>query len=162
MNGRLLSLALLVVCFGAGDGQGQRAANLRPSEQVWTPAATPPGGTSWSILESTKEIQRLNSGMIYSKPDFPAAVKSLAGKRIRVNGYVMPLENKARQSHFVLLAYPPDCPFHLNPAPNQFIEVLVSSPVAVNDDVRTIEGTLVLGGFDESGIFYKLVDGKEI
>lgn len=162
MNVRLLPLAFLVAMLGGGAVQGQRAANLRPSEQVWTPAATPVGGTSWSVLESTKEIQRLNSGMIYSKPDFSPAVKTLAGKRIKVNGYLMPLENKARQSHFVLLAYPPDCPFHLNPAPNQFIEVVVANPVAVNDDVRTIEGTLVLGGFDESGIFYKLVDGKEI
>lgn len=162
MRVRLILIGALAALLGAAPGESQRAANLVPGEQVWTPAATPAGGTPWSVLESTKEIQRLDAGMIYSKPAFSPAVKNLSGKRIRVNGYVMPLETKAQQGHFVLLAYPPDCPFHLNPAPNQFIEVRVTTPIAVNDNVRTIEGTLVLGGADENGVFYQMINGKEI
>lgn len=142
----------------------QRSADLKPSEQVWTPAPTPQGGVAWSVLESTKEVQRTVDGIIYSKPDFSRAVKALEGKRIKVNGYLMPLQNSAMQSHFVLLGYPPDCPFHLNPAPTQFIEVRVDKAVPVYNEgqVRTIEGTLVLGGDDESGIFYQIVNGQEV
>lgn len=142
----------------------QRSADLKPSEQVWTPAPTPKGGVSWGVLESTKEIQRTEDGIIYSKPSFSSAVRALSGKRIRVNGYLMPLQNSAMQTHFVLLGYPPDCPFHLNPAPNQFIEVKVDRAVPVYNEnqVRTIEGTLVLGGDDESGIFYQIVNGQEV
>jgi hypothetical protein len=140
----------------------QRMANLKPSEQVWVPAPTPKDGVSWAVLESTKEVQRNASGIIYSKPAFSPQVKALAGKRIKVNGYMMPLETSAKQKHFVLLGYPPDCPFHLSPAPTQFIEIRVAKPLSVSDAVRTIEGTLVLGGADESGIFYKIVDGREI
>jgi hypothetical protein len=113
-------------------------------------------------LESTREIQRRQAGTIYSRPAFSASVQALNGKRIKVSGYVMPLQNAQRQTHFVLLAYPPDCPFHLNPAPNQFIEVKTTNPVAVRSGVQTFEGQLVLGGADESGIFYMLRGSRAI
>lgn len=155
-------LACLTIMLGTIAAPAQRSAGSKPTESIWVPAPTPPGGTSWAVLESTKEIQRQQSGTIYSKPDFSPRVKALNGKRIRVNGYVMPLQNAARQSHFVLLAYPPDCPFHLDPAPTQFLEVRVVKAIAVNSNVRTIEGVLTLAGADESGIFYKLTNATEV
>jgi len=114
------------------------------------------------VLESTEEVQRQASGIVYSKPRFPQQVRALHGKRIKVSGYMLPLQNGARQSHFVLLAYPPDCPFHLNPAPDQFIEIRVSQPVSVREGVRTFEGTLMLGGEDEGGVFYTMTSGREV
>jgi hypothetical protein len=140
----------------------QRPDNLKPSESVWKPAAAPPGGISWTVLESTKEIQRRQTGTIYSKPAFSQKVKALKGKRIKVSGYVMPLQNSPKQTHFVLLAYPPDCPFHLNPAPNQFIEIRTNSPIAVRSGVQSFEGQLILSGEDESGIFYQMQESREI
>ena len=74
---------------------------------------------------------------------------------------MMPLENAARQKRFVLLAYPPGCPFHVHALPNQFVEVNSSVAVPV-DDMNPIimTGTLQLTGQDESGIFYKLVNAR--
>jgi uncharacterized protein len=113
------------------------------------------------VLESAKEDPAAaKAGAM--KPLYPPAVKSLAGKRVKINGYMLPLGKGANQSHFVLLAYPPDCPFHLNPGPQQFIEVKVSAAVPMNYDVRTIEGTLELAGGDGAGVFYKISDGKEM
>jgi hypothetical protein len=115
----------------------------------------------WAVLEAAKEDPAAaKAGAV--KPVYPATVKSLAGKRVKINGYMLPLGKGASQSHFVLLAYPPDCPFHLNPGPQQFIEVKVSSAVPMNYDVRTIEGTLELAGGDGAGVFYKIRDGKEM
>ena len=74
----------------------------------------------------------------------------------------MPLQNSPKQTHFVLLAYPPDCPFHLNPAPNQFIEIRTNSPIAVRSGVQSFEGQLILSGEDESGIFYQMQESREI
>lgn len=143
-------------------GQAQRSPGLRPSEEIWQPAETPRGGVSWAVLESTEEIQRERYGLIYSRPGFPAQVKALEGKVIKVNGYMLPLQQGARQTHFVLLAYPPDCPFHLNPAPDQFIEVRTTNGVAVAAGVVTVEGRLVLSGEDESGIFYQLTGARTL
>jgi hypothetical protein len=159
----LLLMAALLLPGVAVEAQGARDGSLKPSESVWKPAPTPPGGVAWSVLESTKETTRKDqNNLIRSKPIFPAEVKALAGKRIKVNGYMLPLENGAKQSHFVLLAYPPDCPFHLNPLPMQFVEVRAATPIKVSYDVRTIEGVLSLHGDDEQGIFYKFSDAKEI
>ncbi|MEO0400359.1 MAG: DUF3299 domain-containing protein [Pseudomonadota bacterium] len=158
---RALTVAILAVFASADPGNAQRPSDLFPSEAIWTPAPTPEGGVSWETLESTKEIQRISDGIIYSKPVFAASVEALAGTRIKVNGYMLPLQNSAKQTHFVLLAYPPDCPFHLNPAPTQFIEVLTSTPISVNYEVRTIEGVLELTGQDEGGIFYRMVESEE-
>lgn len=164
MSRRLLAIALACgVALPVLAIQAQPAPQLKPSESVWKPAPTPPGGIPWSLLESTKETTRLDENkLVRSKPLFPPSVKALSGKRIKVNGYMLPLGKGAKQTHFVLLAYPPDCPFHLNPAPTQFIEVKVATPVAMDYNVRTIEGTLTLGGADEKGIFYRMLDASEI
>ncbi len=150
-----LAIAALTSASPASAIQPQQSP-LRPSESVWKPAPTPKGGIAWSVLESTKETTRLDKeGLIRSKPLFSSEVKALAGKRIKVAGYMLPLQNGAKQTHFVLLAYPPDCPFHLNPAPMQFIEVRTTAPVSVSNDVLTVEGQLSLHGDDEQGVFYR-------
>lgn len=140
--------------------QGARAPAPPTVEDVWQPAATPPGGTPWSLLESTREIQRTERGVIYSRPVFPPAVQALGGKRVRVAGWMMPLQQGERQTHFVLLAYPPGCPFHLHAGPTQFVEVKAPQGVAFSYDSIVIEGTLELLGQDESGIFYRISDGR--
>lgn len=129
---------------------------------VWQPAPTPKGGLAWSVLESTKEVQRTKDGVIFSRPAFPPPVKALAGKRVRVSGWMMPLQNGATQRHFVLLGYPPGCPYHMHAGPTQFIEVKTAEGLPVNYDMVTVEGTLTLLGEDESGIFYRIADARRV
>lgn len=134
-----------------------------PSEKIWHPAATPKGGVAWATLESTKEVALTDrNGFVHTTPAFSGAVKALAGKRVRVSGYMMPLQNGEKQSHFVLLAYPPDCPFHLNPAAYQFIEIKSQVPLPFSNDVFTLEGTFLLSGQDGSGVFYRILDGRPV
>lgn len=134
----------------------------RAVEDVWKPAATPKGGVSWKVLESTGETTRKDAqGYIVSKPKFTPQVKALAGKRITVAGWMMPLSAGRTQKHFVLLGYPPGCPFHFHAAPNQFIEVYADTPFPTSETrVFTVSGVLELTGYDESGIFYRLRQAK--
>ncbi len=157
----LLALALSLTLQTAPAGAALQTRPAAPTESVWQPAPTPRGGISWALLESTKEISRIDSrGYLMSKPDFPPGVLALDGKRIKVSGYMMPLQNGRTQTHFVLLAYPPDCPFHLNPSPMQFIEVRTERGVEFDYGVKTIEGVLELSGEDEGGVFYKIHRGR--
>ena len=134
-----------------------------PTEAVWKPADTPPGGIAWSLLESTKEVTRTDAkGFVRSKPLFPSSVQALDGKVVKVSGYMMPLQNGTLQKHFVLLAYPPDCPFHLNPNPMQFIEVKSLAGLGFDYRVKTVQGTLKLGGMNEDGIFYRIWDARPV
>ncbi|MEL6874770.1 MAG: DUF3299 domain-containing protein [Pseudomonadota bacterium] len=127
-------------------------------KDIWKPAKTPKGGVSWKTLEATGETTRKDkNGYVVSKPVFTPRVKALAGKRIKVAGWMMPLQNSPKQSNFVLLAYPPGCPFHFHAAPNQFIEIVADIPFPTNEKkVHVVSGVLELTGQDESGIFYRL------
>lgn len=158
----ILSTLLLAIAI-AGPATAIQVGGKAPVEDVWQPAKTPPGGTSWKLLEQTKLIDRNDkaSGMIFTKPGFPPAVLALAGKEVKLAGWMMPLEASAKQKHFVLLAYPPGCPFHVHAMPNQFAEIYSTVPIAV-DDMKPIimTGTLQLTGQDESGIFFKLVNAR--
>jgi len=151
----ILLAALLIPTASSAMQKGGKA----PVSDVWKPAATPRGGTPWSVLQATREVTRKNAdGYIVSKPVFTPQVRALAGKRITVSGYMMPLDNLGKQKHFVLLAYPPGCPFHFHALPNQFIEVVAATPFPLKEDRPTIvSGVLQLVGQNESGIFYKLV-----
>ena len=133
-----------------------------PVEDIWKPATTPKGGTSWQLLESAKETTRRDEqGYILSKPVFSPAIKKLDGKRIKVAGWMMPLDNGSTQKRFVLLGYPPGCPFHFHAAPNQFIEVLADTPFKTDEvNPHVVSGVLELTGYDESGIFYRLKASK--
>lgn len=156
------AIPLLLMAAGPALAAMQQGA-AAPIEDIWKPAKTPPGGTSWTLLEATKMHDRTDSktGMIFTKPLFPAAVKALAGKEIIVAGWMMPLENSMKQSHFVLLGYPPGCPFHMHALPNQFIEVYASTPLPIDQmNPIVIRGTLELSGQDESGIFYRLRNAR--
>lgn len=154
--------ALPITVADPPQATGQQSKRPRWNEQ-WEPARTPPGGVSWNLLEQTRLNDRTdpNTKMIYTRPTFPPRIQALAGKPIKVSGWMMPLENGSRQRHFVLLAYPPGCPFHLHALPNQFIEVYATAPVRVDGINPTIvTGTLELTGQDESGIFYRLRNAR--
>jgi uncharacterized protein len=127
-------------------------------DDIWKPATTPKGGVSWKLLESTGETTRTDAeGFIVSKPKFTPQVKALAGKRIIVAGWMMPLSAGRTQKHFVLLGYPPGCPFHFHAAPNQFVEVYADTAFPTSETrVFVVTGVLELTGYDESGIFYRL------
>lgn len=133
-------------------------------EDIWKPAKTPPGGLPWAVLERTRVIDRKDkNAMIYSKPGFTPQIQALAGKQVKIAGYMMPLEKAARQKHFVLLGYPPGCPFHMHAMPNQFVEIYAAVPVKVDDVNPTVMiGTLRLTGQNESGIFYKLENARPV
>lgn len=158
----LIVFPLVLIASGPAPAAMQEMGKA-PVADVWQPAKTPPGGTSWKLLETTRLNDRTDpkTRMIYTRPTFPPAVRALAGRQIKVAGWMMPLENGARQKHFVLLGYPPGCPFHMHALPNQFIEVYAAVPVAV-DEMRSIviTGTLELTGQDESGIFYRLRNAR--
>lgn len=141
----------------------QKDGGPAPVEDIWKPAATPKGGVSWKVLEATGETTRKDKqGYIVSKPNFTSQVKKLAGKRIKVAGWMMPLENGKTQKRFVLLAYPPGCPFHFHAAPNQFIEIYADKPFPTNETkMFVVSGVLELTGYDESGIFYRLKQSRE-
>ena len=156
INRRSMTLSTLALLASPAVAATPRPA--APTETVWKPADTPPGGVAWSLLESTQEVPVPGKDGV-SRANYPPGVRALNGKKVKVAGYMMTLENGPNQTHFVLLAYPPDCPYHTNPSAVQFIEVTTKTGIPFDYKVKVVEGVLQLTGQGDGGIFYKMVDG---
>ena len=56
MSPRIMLVAVLGAALLAPTAHAQTAKpDLKPSEAIWKPAPTPPGGVAWQVLETAKE-----------------------------------------------------------------------------------------------------------
>lgn len=130
----------------------------------------PKGGTDWKLLGKTKVMDinaRDADGMdlVYQKPDFPKDVKALDKTKIRIKGYMFPLDADERQSEFLFGPFPLNCPFQYHVTPALVIETHTAKdfPIKFSYDPMTIEGTLELVPEDKDlSTFYRLRDVKLI
>ena len=130
----------------------------------------PKGGLDWKVLGKTKVLdinEKDADGMdlVYQKPDFPPEVKALDKTKIRIKGYMFPLDSDERQSEFLFGPFPLNCPFQYHVTPALVVEAHVAKdfPIKFSYDPMTIEGTLELVPDDiELSTFYRLRDVKLI
>jgi uncharacterized protein len=132
-----------------------------PPNHVWQTAPDVRGAIPWSLLSQATEDVRLDANrMNYVEASFPPAVAALNGRVVRVNGYIMPLQQSDQQTHFVLMAYPPSCPFCMTAGPQYLIEVRTARPIRFNYDAIVIEGTLTTLVRDPQGFFYRITNAR--
>ncbi len=130
----------------------------------------PKGGLDWKVLGKTKVIDintKDKDGMdlVYQKPAFPETVKALDKKKIRIKGYMFPLDSDEQQSQFLFGPFPLNCPFQYHVSPALVIEAHTAAdfPIKFSYDPMTIEGTLELVPEDKDlSTFYRLKDVKLI
>lgn len=121
------------------------------------------GTVGWQIFLSTKEKEKKitypdGSYAFEVTPIFADTIKVLEGKRIKLHGFMFPLEQAQKQGNFLLGPYPPSCPFHYHVPPALMIEVKARKPVAFSWDELTMEGTLTLLAKAPNGVYYELTD----
>jgi hypothetical protein len=116
------------------------------------------GHPLWSILRQTK-LKVDDNGII--RAAFVPQVLKLAGKQIKITGFVMPTGGDARH-HFILSRYSPECPFCPAGGPTETIEVFADQPVGRTQLMVTIEGVFNVQGDMEKGLFYRLFHAKPV
>lgn len=165
--GVIVAGAGLAVVFGAfrpAFAQSEPGHVAPSPDSIWQTATTPEGGVSWATLAKTKEIAV--EGSWSSRAEFPDDVLALDGQTVVMNGFMEPLTYGRRQSHFILMAYPKDCPFCLTVGPTQLAEVFADPPVNATFDMITVEGVMeLLDGAGESadgGFFFRLTAAERI
>lgn len=127
---------------------------------------TPKGGVSWTVFSKTKQIPysyKDPEGMEWSgvKPEFPDALKALAGKDILIQGYMFPLGQEEKQDIFLLGPFPLSCPFHYHSPPNLIIEAHAKTPADFSYDAINVKGKLELVSSDDDyNVFYRLNDAE--
>ena len=166
MNRRFLLAAGLAALATPTLTTGARAiestAGLQVNEHGWRPAAAPAGAVGWDVLASTRGVNKDVGGFTMLAPVFLAAVRALNGRTVRVPGYMYPMSTTPRQTRYLLMAYPPSCPFCLEIGPAYFVEVRPSAPEATTQDAILVEGKLTLLQEDADNLFYRLADARRV
>lgn len=159
----LLAVVAIVAAGPAAAFQQQELETVFGEHgYVWQPAPTPPGATSWAALQDLELTERIDGDWIVYDAAFGDGVKALEGETIKINGFMMPLQNTERQTHFVLMAYPPSCPFHLAGGPSAFIEIKAAEGVPFSYDPILMEGTFQLEPNTDTGVLYRMVDARPV
>lgn len=90
-------------------------------------------------------------------PVFDPSVKEFDGKKIRLRGYIIPVEGYKNQNEFVFSAYPYNmCFFCGNAGPETVMEVRTKKPIKYVSEAVTLEGILHLNETDINSLMFSL------
>jgi uncharacterized protein len=163
----LILLSLLLLPWG-----GPSAQTFQPipvpggmadhTGKVWQPAPDIPGALSWSLLMRTKEDERKINDVWYIVPVFPKELLRFNNTRVKVNGFMLPLQTAREQNYFVLMAFPPDCPFCLTIGSMGWMEVRAAEKITFQKEPLLVEGRLELVKRDMEGTFYRLHEARRV
>ncbi len=111
------------------------------------------GVVSWSTMTEIDTREGRN-GLL--APVFSDKARQLDGQEVRVQGFMLPLDNSEKQSHFLLSRTPPSCFYCLPGGPENVVEVKTKQPVAFSFDPIIIAGRMELLEDSDLGLFYRM------
>lgn len=117
----------------------------------------------WQILSHVKFVQedQSNRDPVYGRPIFEPSVKSLSGKEVIIEGFMLPLT--VDNQLYILSRYPfTECFFCGGGGKETVIELILAEDWEFDlDEQVTVKGTLVLVD-DPLQISYKLVEAEPV
>lgn len=137
--------------FGQGPGYHDPRSPFKPLEDR-------PGVVPWSLLASvTTQVEKKRV-----VPHFPEAVSQLHQRKVKVQGFMLPLEPGDRQRHFLLSSVPTSCSFCTPAGPEGLVEVRSKTPVRYTLEPVIVEGVLAVLKDDPYGLFYRVVEAEPV
>ena len=102
-------------------------------------------------------------GIKVDKPVFSSDLKALAGKEIRLKGYIIPTDGYKSHTEFVFSAYPySSCFFCGKAGPETVLEVQARKPVTYTSEAIEIKGKLQLNDKDVNRLMFLLTDVEKL
>jgi hypothetical protein len=89
-------------------------------------------------------------------------VKALSGSNVKLQGFMLPLEQKKEQQHFLLTANPPTCFFCLPGGAESIVEVKCVKPVPFILDPIVMKGRLEVVENHEFGLIYRMTQARQV
>lgn len=116
----------------------------------------------WNILDASPTSE-IVGGMVRYDANFPDRTRSLAGRKVRVAGYLMGLRGAGGIPLYFLMADPSACTQHMHADPGRFIELGpmpdLDRRTPEHPDQRVlVEGILELD--DEGPSFFTLAQSR--
>ena len=94
--------------------------------------------------------------------DFPKEIEVHAGQKVKLSGFMMPLEPEYKQRRFLLTSNPPDCYFHIPGGPAGAIEVFATNGIEPAWGPIVLEGRFEPQHESDTGVVYQLYDAELI
>ncbi|WP_422842701.1 DUF3299 domain-containing protein [Acidovorax sp. M2(2025)] len=166
-------------------GAFERATGRAPADAAASTAATPalspplPAGTGagyhspnspiaplpqrsdvvpWSVLADLSKKTTKN-GIL---PVFSSAQKGMDKTVQRIQGFMVPLDAKPTQTHFILTSVPLTCSFCTPGGPESMVEVKAKTPVRYSLEPVVVEGQFAVLPNDPYGLYYRVVDAVPV
>jgi hypothetical protein len=168
MRALLVLLALLTAHSAAAQHDFpvvEGLPNLGLTDAVRDPREPPPlpkrtDVVAWELLGTARVDFNEEKGELF--PVVPPPVQALNGQKLRVQGFIMPLDASKKQKHIVLSYLPPSCPFCLPGGPETMVEVFLDTPIAYTEDPVVVEGTFEVKPDLDVGVFFTLRKAKPV
>lgn len=169
---RAIGLGALLVSLSALP---QAARAKRPLVDMALVNVPPPaiapemqGVLPWRVLAGVTRQRRVVAGtekgrLIEIDTQVSDEIRRLDKSRVRLNGYMIPLEVKHGQDRFLLSAFPIGCGFCSPDTAHQFAEVELSQALRATDKLLVLEGRFeVLDPREHGGMLYRLRDARAV
>ncbi|WP_290647768.1 DUF3299 domain-containing protein [Aquisalimonas sp.] len=131
--------------------------SLDPVEEHATELPQVQGAVSWDLLGGV-ETQGGRHGLL--EPLFDDEIRDLDGRDVKLQGFMMPLDNSERQQHFLITRTPPSCFYCLPGGPESVVEVKAARAVAFTFEPVVLSGRMTLLEDSDMGLFYRLEDAQ--
>ncbi|WP_297335454.1 hypothetical protein [Algoriphagus sp.] len=113
-----------------------------------------------NLSEVSYEISEDNFGELYV-PVFSDKIKSLEGKVVEADGYIIPFEGMFKPEHIILSSLPlAECFFCGSGGPETVMEVMMATPIKYTSKRVRVRGKLTLNSKDPEKLMYILTDAE--
>lgn len=122
--------------------------------------AAPSASLSWDLLGRAGGFG-FDKDMRYVPRLIPAEVRASDGTQIRLKGFVVTLHPQEAFTHFLLVPFPPSCPYCVSAPATQIVEVRSQAPIFYSDAAVLVSGQFAIND-NFSDIYYSLEDAHVI
>ena len=145
-------LIVALACSASLSALGQ--THPMPSASEYSASILPSRDdvVSWKTLSHVRLVKE-NGGLVMN---FSDEILGLDQKELRVQGFMIPLGTGQEQTHFLLSAVPPSCPFCVPAVAYEIVEVRSSKPVAYGFEPIVVAGRLSVLKHDPAGVIYRM------
>lgn len=122
--------------------------------------ALPAAAQTAVTWETLAQVRLVRNGAMFA-PRFEPSVQRLNGQRVRLQGFMLPIDEQGAQAHFVLSASPvAGCFYCLPGGPETMVEIRLDRAVPFSYDPLTVSGELELLVDDPMGMYYRLKNAR--
>ena len=151
----LLAMTLQGAAAQAVIGQGPGYHDPR---SPFAPLQEKEGILTWELLSSvTTKAEKTKL-----TPVFPAKVLALDKRKVKVQGFMMPLEPGEKQKHFLLTSVPLTCSFCIPGGPESMVEVFTKTAIKYTLQPVVVEGRFDILVDDPHGLYYRMTDAASV